>query len=129
MEHRNISPHLPLMPQMTTCRVWVQLVLETGIPANQCSLEFLMSLRRVGQLLCGVIDRILGNHAWMAPSVGNGFIVAEQQLPLALSAARNGLAARNHTKQIQYFNNILTTVFQLCTRASLAHFITLIKID
>jgi len=83
------------MPQMMNNRDWLELVLETGVPTNQCGIEFLMSFRSVDKVWCEVVDRILGNYTWMTPSVRYGFSFVQNQLPLVLYTARNALAARN----------------------------------
>jgi len=95
MQHNKSAPHLSLMPQMIDSQDWLELILETGVAADQRGIEFLLSLRSVDKLWCEVVDRILGNHTWMMPSVGNGFSFVQNQLPLALYTARNALATRN----------------------------------
>lgn len=96
-DHQSIMPHSNTARMMLADREWMQLLLENGVPANQHGIEFLLSprLRSVNVTWRNAIDRVLGNHTWMAPSVLGGFHFAENELPLALHTAHQALVTRN----------------------------------
>jgi len=95
--NKHMLPHTSNTHMMLSDREWVQLILENGVPADQNGIEFLLSqrLRSVNVTWRHAIDRVLGNHTWMAPLVVGGFEFAENELQLALHTAHQALVTRN----------------------------------